>query len=69
MSDFTNIINKAAKTKYVKILRIKEPRPGMAGSVVVASAEQAESLAIVLAASDIPAQYSSYRGTDFVFVG
>jgi hypothetical protein len=68
MTAFTNIVTALAKMISVEVLRVTDPQPGKAASVVVATAEQAATFALALAKYNIDATPASYAGKHFVFV-
>jgi hypothetical protein len=69
MTNFTDTINSLAAMVNVQVLRVTDPAPGKAASVVVATSEQAATFAMALANSSIQATPASYAGKHFVFVG
>ena len=68
MSNFSDTIKRLAAMVNVQVLRVTDPAPGKAASVVVATAEQAATFSMALAKSSIQATPASYAGKHFVFV-
>ena len=69
MQDFNTIITKMAAIAKVSVIRTDAPKANRRGTVYLATAEDAQVFAVALNASKVDAEYVSFRGTHYVFIG